>query len=131
MGIEISLIQIQGVPHLREKSLTRGPLLPRFWPMYAQMEDFRVSRGPPTVPLTQILRTAAFLKSQNPSNSGTLCICICHLKTKHVCHNKKKQLLVSARYPIFFLAMEFCFRKSLLNTHQHQQNKNNFKITKK
>ena len=60
MGIEISLIQIQGVPHLRKKSLRRGPLLPRFWPMYAQMGDFRVSRGPPTVPLTRISHNVFF-----------------------------------------------------------------------
>ena len=37
------------------------------------MENFRVSRGPPTVPLTRILRNVVFLKSQNPRNAGTLC----------------------------------------------------------
>ena len=30
------------------------PLLQWFWPMYVQVGDFLVSRGPPTVPLTQI-----------------------------------------------------------------------------
>ena len=42
--------------------------------MYAQAGDFRVSRGPPTVPLTQILRNAVFFKFQNPRKARTLCI---------------------------------------------------------
>ena len=37
--------------------------------MYAQVGDFRVSRGPPTAPLTQILLNA----SQNLCKAGTLC----------------------------------------------------------
>ena len=41
--------------------------------MYTQVGDFRVSRGPPTVPLTQILCNTFFFKSQNPRNAGTLC----------------------------------------------------------
>ena len=41
--------------------------------MYAQVGDFCGSRGPPTVPITQISRNAVFLKSQNPCNGGTLC----------------------------------------------------------
>ena len=41
--------------------------------MYVLVGDFRVSRGPTTVPITQILRNAVFLKSQNPRYAGTLC----------------------------------------------------------
>ena len=41
--------------------------------MYVQVGDFCNSRGPPTVPLMQILRNVVFLKSQNPRNVGTLC----------------------------------------------------------
>ena len=41
--------------------------------MYAQVEDFCVSRGSPTVPLTQISCNAVFFKSQNPRKAGTLC----------------------------------------------------------
>ena len=38
--------------------------------MYAQVGNFRVSSGPPTVPLTRILRNAVFFKSQNPRKAG-------------------------------------------------------------
>ena len=38
--------------------------------MYAQLGDFRVSKEPPTVPLTRILRNAVFFKSQNPRKAG-------------------------------------------------------------
>ena len=41
--------------------------------MYVQVGDFRVSRGPPTVPLTRISRNTVFSKSQNPRKAGTLC----------------------------------------------------------
>ena len=41
--------------------------------MYVYLGDFRVSRGPPTVPLTRILRNAIFFKSQNLRKAGTLC----------------------------------------------------------
>ena len=47
--------------------------------MNAQVGDFCVSRGPPTVPLMQISRSAVFLKSQNLRNAGTLCISFCLL----------------------------------------------------
>jgi hypothetical protein len=63
----LDLLFLQGVPHLRGFHY-RG-----FWLMYAQAGDFRVIRGPPTVPLTQILRNAVFFKSQNPRKAGTLC----------------------------------------------------------
>ena len=36
-----------------------------------RLHKIRVSKGPPTVPLTQILRNPVFLKSQNPRNAGT------------------------------------------------------------
>ena len=42
--------------------------------MYVQVGDFHVSRGSPTVQLTQILHNAVFFKSQNPRKAGTLCI---------------------------------------------------------
>ena len=42
--------------------------------MYEQVEDFCISRQPPTVPLTQVLRYAVFVKFQNPRKVGTLCI---------------------------------------------------------
>jgi hypothetical protein len=41
--------------------------------MYVQVGDFRVSRGPSTVPQTQISRNAVFFKSQNLRKAGTLC----------------------------------------------------------
>ena len=41
--------------------------------MYVQVGDFHVSRGSPTVQLTQILHNAVFFKSQNPRKAGTLC----------------------------------------------------------
>ena len=37
-----------------------------FWLMYAQVGIFRVSRGPPTFPQTQISHNAIFFKFQNP-----------------------------------------------------------------
>ena len=37
------------------------------------MGNFHVSRGPPTVQLTQIFLNTFFLKSQNPGKVGTLC----------------------------------------------------------
>ena len=40
--------------------------------MYMQVGDFRVSRGPPTVPLTWISHNAVISKSQNPRKAGTL-----------------------------------------------------------
>ena len=45
-----------------------------FWLMYVQVGDFHVSRGSPTVQLTQILHNAVFFKSQNPCKAGALCI---------------------------------------------------------
>ena len=45
---------------------------PNFWLMYAQVGDFPISRGSPTVPL--ILRNVVFFKSQNPRKAGSLCI---------------------------------------------------------
>ena len=42
--------------------------------MYVQVGDFCVSRGPPTVQLTQIFSNAVFFKSQNPRKAGTLVI---------------------------------------------------------
>ena len=42
--------------------------------MYVQVGDFRVSRGPPTVPLMQISCDTVFFKSQNPRKAGTLCM---------------------------------------------------------
>ena len=62
----------RGSPPLTRFSLTRIPFS-RFWLMYAQVGDFCVSRGHPTVPLTQISRNAVFFKSQNPRKAGTLC----------------------------------------------------------
>jgi hypothetical protein len=63
---------LQGVPHLcgfhYRESHYRG-----FWLMYAQVGDFRVSRGLHTVPLTQISLNVVFFKSQNPRKAGTLC----------------------------------------------------------
>ena len=53
---------LQGVPHLH------GFHYCDFWLMYMQVWDFRVSRGPLTVPLNTV-----FFKSQNPHNVGTLC----------------------------------------------------------
>ena len=44
--------------------------------MYVQVGDFRVSRGPPTIPLARILHNAVFFKSQNLCKAGTLCIMI-------------------------------------------------------
>ena len=41
-----------------------------FWLMNAQVGDFSISRGPPSVPLTQISRKAVFVKSQNPRTQG-------------------------------------------------------------
>ena len=45
-----------------------------FWLMYAQVGDFRISRGPSTVPLTRISRNSVLFKSQNPHKAGTLYI---------------------------------------------------------
>ena len=58
----------------------------------ASGEDFRVSRGPPTVPLTWILRNLVFLKFQNPGNAGTHCITkITLLKAVHETNNEKNK----------------------------------------
>ena len=63
---------VQGVPHLRGFHYCRSHYRD-FWLMYAQVGNFRVSRGPHTVPLTLILRkNAVFFKSQNPRKAGTL-----------------------------------------------------------
>ena len=64
---------IQGVPHLRGFHYC-GSHYRDFWLMYAQVGDFCVSRGPPTVPLTQISHNTVFFKSQNPRKVGALCI---------------------------------------------------------
>ena len=45
MGLENAFIIVGSLT-------TGGPPLTRFWPMHLQVGDFRVSRGPPTVPLT-------------------------------------------------------------------------------
>ena len=52
-----------------QKSLTRSPTS-SVLAMYAQVGDFQISRGPPTVPLTGISRNTFFLKSQNPHMRG-------------------------------------------------------------
>ena len=49
----------------------RGSHYCNFWLMYPQVEDFCVSRGPPTVPLMQILRNAVF--SSPKTKARTLC----------------------------------------------------------
>ena len=41
--------------------------------MYVQVGILRISRGPPTVPLTQILCNAVSFNSKNPRKTGTLC----------------------------------------------------------
>ena len=41
--------------------------------MCAEVGDFRISRGPSTVPLMRILRNMVFFKSQNPHKAGNLC----------------------------------------------------------
>ena len=48
--------------------------LPQFSAYEGASGDFPVSKGPPTVPLTQILCNAVFFKSQNANKAGTLCI---------------------------------------------------------
>ena len=57
--IDSSFNPIQGVPHLRGFHY-RGFHFNNFWLMYAQVGNFGVSRGPPTVPLTRILHNAFF-----------------------------------------------------------------------
>ena len=47
--------------------------LPQFLAYEGASGDFPVSKGPPTVPLTQILCHAVFFKSQNLRKVGTLC----------------------------------------------------------
>ena len=63
-------------PRMQWLQTTGGPPLMCFslpWIPLLQQGDFHVSRGPPTVPLTQISRNAVFFKSQNPRKVGTLC----------------------------------------------------------
>ena len=62
-------LQLQRVPYLRVFHY-RGSHYRDFWLMYAQVGDFRIGSGPPTVPITQILRNAVFFKSQNPRKRG-------------------------------------------------------------
>ena len=50
----VKFLEVQGVPHLRG-FYYRGFHYRNFWLMYTQVGDFRVSIGPPTVPLTGIL----------------------------------------------------------------------------
>ena len=69
MGYDFSF-PYTGGPHLHGFHY-RGTHYRGFWLMYAQVEDFCVSRGPPTVPLMQILRNTVFFKSQNPDKAGT------------------------------------------------------------
>ena len=66
---------LQRVPHLCGFHY-RGYHYRNFWLMYTQVGDFRISRGPPTVPLTQILHNTVFFKSQNPNKARTLCMLI-------------------------------------------------------
>ena len=64
-----------GSPHLRGFHY-HGSHYRDFWLMYTQVGDFRVNRGPPTVPLTRILHNAVFSKPQNPRKAETSCILI-------------------------------------------------------
>jgi hypothetical protein len=57
------LERVHGVPHLRGFHY-RGFHYRNFWLMYIQVGDFRVCRGPPTVPLMQISRNAVFFQVQ-------------------------------------------------------------------
>ena len=60
---------MQGVvPHFRSVHY-RGSHYCGFWLIYTQVGDFPVSRGPPSVPLTQI-----FFKAQNLCKAGIICI---------------------------------------------------------
>ena len=45
MGLENAFIIVGSLT-------TGGSPLTRFWPMYARVGGFHVSRGPPTIPLT-------------------------------------------------------------------------------
>ena len=63
---------VQRIPHLR-KNHYRGFHYRGFWLMCMQVGDFRVSKGPPTVPLMWISSNAVFYKSLNPHKAGTLC----------------------------------------------------------
>ena len=47
--------------------------LPQFLAYEGASGDFPVSKGPPTVPLTQISCSIVFSKSQNAGKVGTLC----------------------------------------------------------
>ena len=60
--------------HEEDNTNTGGFHYHGFWPLYAQVGDFRDSRGSSTVLKTWILRNAVFFKSQNPRKAGTLCI---------------------------------------------------------
>ena len=64
-------IYLKVVPHLRGFQYRRSHYRD-FWLM-GILGDFRVSRGPPTLQLTQILRNAFFFKSQYLRKAGTLC----------------------------------------------------------
>ena len=54
---------LQSVPHLRGFHY-RGSHYRNIWLMYVQLGDFRISKGPPTVPLMRILYNTVFFKSQ-------------------------------------------------------------------
>ena len=61
---------VQGIPNLRVFT-TPDPTIANFGLCTCKWGNFCISRGSPTVPLTQILSNAGFFKSQNPQ---TLCI---------------------------------------------------------
>ena len=44
---------------------------------------FSRQQGPPTVPLTRVLRNAVFFESQNPHKAGTLCNYLVHADFVH------------------------------------------------
>ena len=86
------LPSIKGVPHLRGFHYC-GSHYCNFWLMYAQVGDFRVSRGPPRVLLTRILRNVVFFKSQNSHKAGTLCNYYCSSNSYYVLLSFNWQLI--------------------------------------
>ena len=88
--------KVQGVPHLC------GFHWRNFWLMYIlymQGGDFRVSRGPPTVPLTWILHNAFLFKSQNPHKVGILLVVMFECGTWS--SNFERYLIVSLFRPTY------------------------------
>ena len=115
-----------GVPPLTECSLPRIPNC-SFWLIYAQLGDFCVSRGPPTVPLTQIFRNEFFLcpKIRVRQGSSVFEIVLIH-NLEYMCFNllcdDSFQFLLSPKVPYLkSSSFQILFISKILDSHSYSK----------